>query len=91
MAEEKLQAGLGNSGEESRPGRGDLGCTKAGIGYNRVRGTSWTNAGAQGRASLTSHRASAANCCAKLRQSRIGQYKAELGETEHGNGCFTSG
>jgi hypothetical protein len=46
MAEKKLRAGRGNSGEESRPGRGDLGRTKAWTNYDRVRGTSGTNAGA---------------------------------------------
>jgi hypothetical protein len=62
MAEGKLRAGRGNSGEESRPGRGDLGRAKACTSYGWVRGTSQTNAGAQGWANSTSHRASAADC-----------------------------
>jgi hypothetical protein len=39
MTEGELRAGRGNSGEESRSGRGDLGHAKAGTSYNRVRGT----------------------------------------------------
>jgi hypothetical protein len=50
-----------------------------------VRGTLRTKAGAQGRANLTSHRV------AEPRRGRIDQDKAEFGETEHGNGCLTSG
>jgi hypothetical protein len=44
MAEGELRTGQGNFGEESRPGRGDLGRAKAWTSYDRVTGTSRTNA-----------------------------------------------
>jgi hypothetical protein len=47
MAEGELRAGRGNSSVELRLGRGDLGCSKAGTSYDRVRGTSRTNVGAR--------------------------------------------
>jgi hypothetical protein len=61
MVEGELQAGRGTSGEESQSRRGDPRPAKACTSYDRVRGTSRTNAGAQGRANLVSHRAGAAN------------------------------
>jgi hypothetical protein len=83
MVEEKLQAGRGNSGEESRPRRGDLGHAKAGTSYNRMRGTSRTNIGAQVRANSASHLAGAVDHrCRTLvkpnwpRQSKIGRNRA---------------
>jgi hypothetical protein len=53
--------GWGNSGEDSWPGRGDLGRSKSGTSYDRVRGTSRTNARARIRANSTSHRVGAAD------------------------------
>jgi hypothetical protein len=46
QVEEKLRVGRGNSGEESRPQKGDLGRAMAWTNFGRVRGTSGTNAGA---------------------------------------------
>jgi hypothetical protein len=57
MAEGELRMGQGNSGEESRQERGDLGRAMAWTSYDRVWGTSRTNAEAQGRANSASHRA----------------------------------
>jgi hypothetical protein len=53
--------GSGNSGEEFWPGRGGLECAKAWTSYDRVRGTLWTKARAQGRANSTSHCAGTVN------------------------------
>jgi hypothetical protein len=66
----------GNSGEESRPGRGGLGRAKAWTSYGRVRGTSRTKAGHRAgliRPVTVRARRTAA---AELRRSRIGQDKA---------------
>jgi hypothetical protein len=46
IAEGELRVGRGNSGEESRSGRGYLWQAKAWTSYDWVRGTSRTNAGA---------------------------------------------
>jgi hypothetical protein len=83
MAGEKLRVGRGNSSEESRLGRQDLGRAKAWTNYNRVRGTSGTNAGAPDRANSASHRVGTANCHGRTpakpnwpRQSKIGRNRA---------------
>jgi hypothetical protein len=67
--EEKLRVGRGNSGEESRPRKGDLGRAMAWTNFGRVRGTLGTNAGAPDWANSASHRAGAG----ELRRSRIGR------------------
>jgi hypothetical protein len=60
-AEERLRAGRGNSGEESRPRRGGSGRARAWTNFDRVRGTSGTDAGAPDQANSTGHRAGVAD------------------------------
>jgi hypothetical protein len=59
--EERLRAGQGNSGEESRPRRGGLRHARAWTSFNRARGTSGTDAEAHDWTNSAGYLASAAD------------------------------
>jgi hypothetical protein len=52
----ELQAGRGNSNEESRARGGAIGCDKAWTSSSEGRGVLWANTGAQDGAKLANHR-----------------------------------
>jgi hypothetical protein len=61
-AEERLRAGRGNSGEESRPRRGGLRRARAWTSFSRARGTSGTDEGVLDWTNSAGHRVGAADC-----------------------------
>jgi hypothetical protein len=53
--------GSGNSGEQSRPLGGGIGCAKARTSSGEVKGMLWTKARARNRVELTGHRMGSVN------------------------------
>jgi hypothetical protein len=68
----KLRAGRGNSGEESRPRGGAIGCNKAQTSSCEGRGVPWANTGARDRTELASH------CAGRDEPARINSSDAEM-------------
>jgi hypothetical protein len=67
---ERLRAGRGNSSEGFQQRGGGLRCARAWDSYSRARGTLGTDAGALGQTKSAGHRAGAAECHDRLRQSQ---------------------
>jgi hypothetical protein len=72
----ELGAGRGNSGEESRPRGGVIGCDRARSSTDEGRGVLWSNSEAQDEAKLACHRAG------RGEPTRVNSSKAELAKVK---------
>jgi hypothetical protein len=92
MAEERLRAGRGNSGEEFRPRGGGLRRARAWTGFSRARGTPRTDAGTLDQANSVGHRAGAADRHGRNpAKPKLAGDKGIIEEIEHMNRCLTWG